>query len=201
MSPVRFWPEAPFAGVAHLVERHLAKVEVASSSLVGRSNTKPSLMQKCKSDGFFVFVWQWSKMFSACKSKEPLYNTMHSGSSYNINIALPHSVLHHHGDVRRCAVVLYLYCKKSRCASCCTAALCFCKRRTFSTIATQKQKSHRFCISASTMASYWSGRRGSNSLPPPWQGGALPDELRPQMVPQARIELATRGFSVRCSTN
>ena len=26
----------------------------------------------------------------------------------------------------------------------------------------------------------WSGRRGSNSLPPPWQGGALPDELRPQ---------------------
>ena len=47
----------------------------------------------------------------------------------------------------------------------------------------------------------WSGLRGSNSLPPPWQGGALPDELRPQMVPQARIELATRGFSVRCSTN
>ena len=26
----------------------------------------------------------------------------------------------------------------------------------------------------------WSGRRGSNPLPPPWQGGALPDELRPQ---------------------
>jgi hypothetical protein len=24
----------------------------------------------------------------------------------------------------------------------------------------------------------WSERRGSNSLPPPWQGGALPDELR-----------------------
>ena len=44
-----------------------------------------------------------------------------------------------------------------------------------------KQKSHRFCISASTMASYWSGRRGSNSLPPPWQGGALPDELRPHI--------------------
>ena len=67
----------------------------------------------------------------------------------------------------------------------------------------------------------WSGLRGSNSLPPPWQGGALPDELKPQMVPQARVpwqggalpdelkpqmvpqarvELATRGFSVRCST-
>ena len=37
MSPVRPWPEAPFAGVAHLVERDLAKVEVASSSLVARS--------------------------------------------------------------------------------------------------------------------------------------------------------------------
>ena len=29
--------------------------------------------------------------------------------------------------------------------------------------------------------SFWSGRRGSNSLPPPWQGGALPDELRPHI--------------------
>ncbi len=27
----------------------------------------------------------------------------------------------------------------------------------------------------------WSGLRGSNSLPPPWQGGALPDELKPQI--------------------
>ena len=26
----------------------------------------------------------------------------------------------------------------------------------------------------------WSGLRGSNSLPPPWQGGALPDELSPR---------------------
>ena len=47
----------------------------------------------------------------------------------------------------------------------------------------------------------WSGLRGSNSLPPPWQGGALPDELSPQMVPRAGIEPATRGFSVLCSTN
>ena len=28
--------------------------------------------------------------------------------------------------------------------------------------------------------SFWSGLRGSNSLPPPWQGGALPDELSPR---------------------
>ena len=64
MSLVRFRSEAPakeiqqgfqYAAVAHLVERHLAKVEVASSSLVGRSNTKPSLMQKCKNDGFLLF--------------------------------------------------------------------------------------------------------------------------------------------------
>ena len=27
----------------------------------------------------------------------------------------------------------------------------------------------------------WSGLRGSNPLPPPWQGGALPDELNPHI--------------------
>ena len=34
----------------------------------------------------------------------------------------------------------------------------------------------------------WSGQRGSNSLPPPWQGGALPDELCPHKdrVPKRR---------------
>ena len=49
---------------------------------------------------------------------------------------------------------------------------------------------------------FWSGRRGSNSLPPPWQGGALPDELRPlKMVPPIGIEPMTRGFSVPCSTD
>ena len=37
MSLVRFRPKAPYAGLAHLVERHLAKVEVASSNLVTRS--------------------------------------------------------------------------------------------------------------------------------------------------------------------
>ena len=57
-----------------------------------------------------------------------------------------------------------------------------------------KQKSHRFCISASTMASYGSGRRGSNSLPPPWQGGALPDELRPHI---GAFTLAPQGKTTR----
>ena len=58
-----------YAAVAHLVERHLAKVEVASSSLVGRSNTKPSLMQKCKSDGFFVLCGNGRKCSPLAKAK------------------------------------------------------------------------------------------------------------------------------------
>ena len=29
---------------------------------------------------------------------------------------------------------------------------------------------------------FWSGLRGSNPPPPPWQGGALPNELNPQAV-------------------
>ena len=36
----------------------------------------------------------------------------------------------------------------------------------------------------------WSGLRGSNSLPPPWQGGALPDELKPLMVGMTGFEPA-----------
>ena len=49
---------------------------------------------------------------------------------------------------------------------------------------------------------FWSGLRGSNPPPPPWQGGALPNELNPRnMVPPVGIEPTTRGFSVLCSTN
>ena len=42
MSLVRFRPEAPFADLAHLVERDLAKVEVAGSSPVIRSKKSKS---------------------------------------------------------------------------------------------------------------------------------------------------------------
>ena len=45
MSVVQFHSEAPFADLAHLVERHLAKVEVASSSLVIRSTELLFLQQ------------------------------------------------------------------------------------------------------------------------------------------------------------
>ena len=46
----------------------------------------------------------------------------------------------------------------------------------------------------------WSGKRGSNSQPPPWQGGALPIELFPhmkdvrtKMVRAKRLELIRLG--------
>ena len=44
-----------------------------------------------------------------------------------------------------------------------------------------------------------SGLRGSNSLPPPWQGGALPDELNPQMATRMRLELTTSAVTGRRS--
>ena len=48
----------------------------------------------------------------------------------------------------------------------------------------------------------WSGRRGSDSRPQPWQGCALPTELLPhKMVPRTGVEPVTRKFSVCCSTN
>ena len=42
---------AQFAGIAHLAERHLAKVEVASANLVARSNSR----QIKRSAAFFIF--------------------------------------------------------------------------------------------------------------------------------------------------
>ena len=39
---------------------------------------------------------------------------------------------------------------------------------------------HKITVVRSTTVILWSGRRDSNSLPPPWQGGALPNELRPR---------------------
>ena len=38
---------SPLADIAHLVERHLAKVEVASSSLVARSRVKQDIRIGC----------------------------------------------------------------------------------------------------------------------------------------------------------
>ena len=56
----------------------------------------------------------------------------------------------------------------------------------------------------------WSGKRGSNSRPQPWQGCALPTELFPRktcllLVPGARLELARlkkpRDFKSLVSTD
>ena len=82
----------------------------------------------------------------------------------------------------------------------------------FSSVFEQKQNPVRW-----TRFCFWSGLRGSNPPPPPWQGGALPNELNPhihfarsptatsdlpshQMLPVG-IEPTTRGFSILCSTN
>ena len=46
----------------------------------------------------------------------------------------------------------------------------------------------------------WSGLRGSNSLPPPWQGGALPDELNPHLLWEYG-RLTAFGASGRNRTN
>ena len=40
----------------------------------------------------------------------------------------------------------------------------------------------------------WSGLRGSNSLPPPWQGGALPDELNPHFGASGRNRTNDTGI-------
>ena len=62
-----------------------------------------------------------------------------------------------------------------------------------------------FCVKkqhpCEDVAFKWSGLRGSNPPPQPWQGCALPNELNPHMVPPVGIEPTTRGFSVPCSTN
>jgi hypothetical protein len=67
----------------------------------------------------------------------------------------------------------------------------------------RKQKAHRngraWCIET-----IWSGKRGSNSRPIPWQGIALPTELFPHfycLVAWGGIEPPTQGFSILCSTD
>ena len=83
MSLVRFRPEAPSsptatlvgkpnASVAHLVERHLAKVEVASSSLVTRSKFFGAL---CGS------IWCHSQVVRQSSAKAPLPSSNLGGTS------------------------------------------------------------------------------------------------------------------------
>ena len=55
------------------------------------------------------------------------------------------------------------------------------------------QLSYRAISGAIITTPLWSGRRGSNSLPPPWQGGALPDELRPHIRGTGVILVLLKG--------
>ena len=45
----------------------------------------------------------------------------------------------------------------------------------------------------------WSGQRGSNPRPQPWQGCALPTEPCPHVVGDTRFELVTPSVSGKCS--
>ena len=65
------------------------------------------------------------------------------------------------------------------------------------TFAQQKCRSQKRKTPTWVSFFFWSGRRGSNSLPRPWQGRALPDELRPQTAPLLRH----LGASGRSRTN
>ena len=62
---------------------------------------------------------------------------------------------------------------------------------------TVSAEEHAKKITTQMGGDFWSGRRGSNSLPRPWQGRALPDELRPQTAPLLRH----LGASGRSRTN
>ena len=75
MSLVRFRPEAPTtAGVAHPVERHLAKVEVASSSLVARS------INQERTHAFLISIWYCSQVVRP-RSAKPLFASSNLAST------------------------------------------------------------------------------------------------------------------------
>ena len=52
------WRLHIYAGVAHLVERHLAKVEVAGSSPVARSRTKKSVTIVVTDFFYIAAMWR-----------------------------------------------------------------------------------------------------------------------------------------------
>ena len=47
---------------------------------------------------------------------------------------------------------------------------------------------------------FWSGRRGSNSRPPPWQGGVLPLNYFRKMAGVLGFEPRHDGIKIRCLT-
>ena len=64
------------AGIAHLVERHLAKVEVASSSLVARSRVKQDIRFGCP----VFFVRRKELATSTCTREARFESEVRQGS-------------------------------------------------------------------------------------------------------------------------
>ncbi len=56
----------------------------------------------------------------------------------------------------------------------------------------RRVKTHRF---------FWSGQRDSNSLPPPWQGGALPNELCPLIYSTPPLRRSVFEWCLRSESN
>ena len=75
MSLVRFRPEAPYADLAHLVERNLAKVEVAGSSPVIRLKYKDHFRKKV----VFVFHTDHEDEKTPASSRRELAHTKCAG--------------------------------------------------------------------------------------------------------------------------
>ena len=61
-----------------------------------------------------------------------------------------------------------------------------------------KQKVSGFEAVKDISPTIWSGLRGSNSLPPPWQGGALPDELNPHYIKNISPAKNATSYSLWC---
>ena len=62
------------------------------------------------------------------------------------------------------------------------------------TISAGRLMCYHYTIPASFAATPkgWSGKRGSNPPPPPWQGGALPNELFPHIKINLKVVRAKR---------
>ena len=90
MSVVRLRPKAPCAVVAQLVERHLAKVEVASPSLVYRS----------------IFIWCHSQVVRQRSAKPSFPGSNPGGTSKEQGDPLPGRPVPRKGTWKRIEVVV-----------------------------------------------------------------------------------------------
>ena len=102
MSLVRFRPEAPYADLAHLVERHLAKVEVAGSSPVIRSKEKDT---PCGCLFLWRLFWDWHEVALALHSELATSDKFAARRGANFLITL-----HFLSKVMQCMTLDLLFC-------------------------------------------------------------------------------------------